>query len=673
MSNSTSASSQIIVPPQSLSAIPIIAPPEVSNNNNSGTPTSPLITSKPPSKPISKNSTTNTKRLCRNVIIHGFCKFEGKGCEFNHESNTKSIVQPSPEVKTAVRLASPSRANTHPGNITSSSVSADSINAPVFIPKSNPDVTLPAKPATPLSSNSLHPTASLESTTDNELHNQDMMPALTHNFSHFDLMGNSPAMQQSYQSPMNPDMMNMMAHGAVDPYFFMNSAYPRQPLQYHLYTSPLPHIANLHPHQRTIQSFFIADNLREQLTRRNEAILATPTGNDLNLPQEVHVYHSLCPLEDQPGQFFGHPSWLYKATCSVDGRTYALVRIEGFRLVNELAMSVVESWRHIRHCNIVSIREAFTTRAFGDSSLIFTYDFHPCSVTLYNAHFTPQAQASLHAQLQAMGSNSILMPETTLWSYITQLSSALKAVHGSGLAARNIDPSKIIVTGKNRLRISCASILDVLQYDGGQNVARYQQEDLLSFGKLVIALACNSLQSFHNLPQSFEFISRYYSPDLKNLVLYLLSKPLPTKTIDEVISLIGPRILHEVNCSQYYTDSLENELSKELENGRIVRLLSKLGFINERPEFDMDPRWSETGDRYIIKLFRDYVFHQVDENGVPVVDMAHVLTCLNKLDAGVDEKIMLMSRDEQSCLVVSYKEIKNCISTAFNDVSSGRK
>lgn len=47
--------------------------------------------------------------------------------------------------------------------------------------------------------------------------------------------------------------------------------------------------------------------------------------------------------------------------------------------------------------------------------------------------------------------------------------------------------------------------------------------------------------------------------------------------------------------------------------------------------FDMDPRWSETGDRYIIKLFRDYVFHQVDENGVPVVDMAHVLTCLNKV------------------------------------------
>lgn len=47
--------------------------------------------------------------------------------------------------------------------------------------------------------------------------------------------------------------------------------------------------------------------------------------------------------------------------------------------------------------------------------------------------------------------------------------------------------------------------------------------------------------------------------------------------------------------------------------------------------FDMDPGWSETGDRYLIKLFRDYVFHQVDENGRPVVDMVHVLTCLNKV------------------------------------------
>ena len=36
-----------------------------------------------------------------------------------------------------------------------------------------------------------------------------------------------------------------------------------------------------------------------------------------------------------------------------------------------------------------------------------------------------------------------------------------------------------------------------------------------------------------------------------------------------------------------------------------------------------------------------------------------------QLDAGTDEKIMLVARDEQSCLVVSYKDIKNCMEGAF--------
>jgi len=47
--------------------------------------------------------------------------------------------------------------------------------------------------------------------------------------------------------------------------------------------------------------------------------------------------------------------------------------------------------------------------------------------------------------------------------------------------------------------------------------------------------------------------------------------------------------------------------------------------------FNMDPQWSETGDRYMLKLFRDYLFHQVDENGAPWVDMSHIIMCLNKV------------------------------------------
>lgn len=56
-----------------------------------------------------------------------------------------------------------------------------------------------------------------------------------------------------------------------------------------------------------------------------------------------------------------------------------------------------------------------------------------------------------------------------------------------------------------------------------------------------------------------------------------------------------------------------------------------VNFPKEKYRFARDYRWSETGDKYIVKLFRDYVFHSVDENGRPVISLTHVLTHLNKV------------------------------------------
>ena len=69
---------------------------------------------------------------------------------------------------------------------------------------------------------------------------------------------------------------------------------------------------------------------------------------------------------------------------------------------------------------------------------------------------------------------------------------------------------------------------------------------------------------------------------------------------------------------------MTTHLSHEVENGRLLRLLVKLGFVNERPDSDTDPNWSETGDRYLLKLFRDYVFHRCSEEGSPVLDFGQV-------------------------------------------------
>lgn len=43
-----------------------------------------------------------------------------------------------------------------------------------------------------------------------------------------------------------------------------------------------------------------------------------------------------------------------------------------------------------------------------------------------------------------------MVQESLMWSYIVQLSSALRAIHSAGMAARTVDPSKIIVFDKTK-------------------------------------------------------------------------------------------------------------------------------------------------------------------------------------------------------------------------------
>ncbi len=48
--------------------------------------------------------------------------------------------------------------------------------------------------------------------------------------------------------------------------------------------------------------------------------------------------------------------------------------------------------------------------------------------------------------------------------------------------------------------------------------------------------------------------------------------------------MIGARFYAHLDSAQMRSDLLENELNKEVENGRLFRLLCKLNTINERPE-----------------------------------------------------------------------------------------
>ena len=74
-------------------------------------------------------------------------------------------------------------------------------------------------------------------------------------------------------------------------------------------------------------------------------------------------------------------------------------------------------------------------------------------------------------------------------------------------------------------------------------------------------------------------------------------------------------IYDELDLTLAAADALHSHLRSEYDNGRVLRLLLQLGLINERPEYAHAPQWSETGDRYVLKLFRDYLFHQTRADG----------------------------------------------------------
>jgi PAB-dependent poly(A)-specific ribonuclease subunit 3 len=159
----------------------------------------------------------------------------------------------------------------------------------------------------------------------------------------------------------------------------------------------------------------------------------------------------------------------------------------------------------MKHPNVVSLREAFTTKAFNDNctspyrlpcplrsssltaALMMVYDFHPNSTTLEEEHLNPEMMA-----MTPRRKSPPPIPERLLWSYITQIANAIKAIHSSGMALRGLDPSRIILTGKNRyvstlvmkvraddrIRLTGVGILDVVSYDPHVHISGLQVRHL---------------------------------------------------------------------------------------------------------------------------------------------------------------------------------------------------
>ncbi|CAG4943066.1 unnamed protein product [Colias eurytheme] len=451
-----------------------------------------------------------------------------------------------------------------------------------------------------------------------------------------------------------------------------------------MYTTPPQHMGPMSSKQAGLAPmFYMPDTIRSEMYQRNEDLYMQPDSRQYpDLPENLEVYSELMPLEGLTPHSIATS---FRATHRQNGDHYALRRLHSY---GTMPSKRFESWKQIDHPNIIRLNECFTTKAFGDHSMMLVYDYHPAAVTLMNKYLAganngnaAEANGTYHdpfssdpdaprpythqknAMLRAVACGALL-PEQVLWSILVQLTAGLRAIHAAGLACRTLDPTKVVMTGC-RIRIAWCGVADAL-HANEIDINQAQQDDLTALGRLALSLACRTIHC-DNLAASMDLVTRSYSPDLKNLIFYLLSGQ--RRSVTDLMPMIGARFYTQVEALERRADVFENQLARELDNGRLLRILLKLSFINERPELNMDTKWSETGDRYLLKLFRDYLFHSVTQDGRPWLDQAHVSHCLNQLDGGSNNRVQLMTRDEQSVLLVTFAELKHCLEQAFDELT----
>ena len=71
-----------------------------------------------------------------------------------------------------------------------------------------------------------------------------------------------------------------------------------------------------------------------------------------------------------------------------------------------------------------------------------------------------------------------------------QLSSALRTIHTAGLACRVMDPTKILICAKSRLKVNCVGIFDVLTFDQANPLAMISHYQVCLFCFCFCFFAC---------------------------------------------------------------------------------------------------------------------------------------------------------------------------------------
>ncbi|CAH8519595.1 unnamed protein product [Schistosoma turkestanicum] len=434
----------------------------------------------------------------------------------------------------------------------------------------------------------------------------------------------------------------------------------------------------------------IDDDFKNALHSKLQACLFTADESiKEKLPRNLGAYTDLVPLEvlDQPrvSVTFGLPGVCFKAWSPRFSRYMLLKRVilppDHEAVLAPDAYYLAKQLSELNHPTIVGFRDVFFTDAFSDNSVILVYDYIPCSSTLQQIHMSDPLKLTSftspfsigrtvlpHSVIKNAPSDLGMPHESVIWSYLIQLTNGLRFIHQTVHRSCGIlDPTKVLLQDGPRLRINCFGLKDILFYSAQDtNLIENQAADFIQLGKLMLGVACGTVAAVQasQRASSFNLLQRAYRPELVTLIRSLVSGQI--SGADQLMRATAPFAFDHLTRLYDHSDVLENQLLLELECDRLFRLICKLQSIVERCDQGTSPEWSETGDRYMLKLFRDFVFHQSDPLGAPYLDLAHIITTLNKVEAASPEHLCLVSRDSQNVIIVTYADIKQWLDTSFS-------
>lgn len=401
------------------------------------------------------------------------------------------------------------------------------------------------------------------------------------------------------------------------------------------------------PPRRTIVSIGLPEEIRSHLQALDLETLKQMDPSDQRYKEIPPRFYNAYPLDDPTVNkngtgSYGYPSAMYKVIDRLDNQLYVLRRFDNVRITNNnpaILKKSLDQWKPIRHTSLVPLHLIHNEKG----AVFFIYGYYTMAETVKKKYM--------------VDTSPNLLPESIVWKMLCQVLVCIRFVHSKKSALRCINPSSILHTPDNKFHINNVGILDVLEFESRKSVADMQAEDLIRLGHVVLAMLTKTNISTKHVNNALAFIQENYSNELYRMVFTLLNGQVSADQLC-TSTILSSKIIAEYEIALEKSETLYTLLRSQYENSRMVRLLLKLGLVNERPEHATSSSWSETGDRYVLKLFRDYLFHQCDSNGVPNLDMGHVISALNKLDVGDEEKILLSSRDGKDILVVSFQDIK---------------